>query len=325
MDERIKNSALGKILQTAHQRFSDAMTPQLVHSFRKTAMPETGTGAPLQQGQSVASFPGYQEQAQRGGYAPPPSQFNFQQAGQMVGTAAGAIKNMFSEPPAPQGPKMWRQPTNEVIRQSDVPGATPYPSATPLPSPTSRPTVDPNFRFAYETLPRDKYWTDNGPRPGFKPNQPPANVGQLIREFFPNEATAAAAIFASENATFDPNRPDAENKDKKTGKVKSTDRGIPQINSDSFNGLMDRQGKKLKEQGITSYADMRDPRKSFIVAKMLQEGSKSYNKSLGNDSKGWSGWYGWQDTGYDINNGYFAAGPRGDYEENKKKLKVKKK
>jgi len=313
MDERIKNSALGKILQTAHQRFSDAMTPQLVHSFRKTAMPETGTGAPLQQGQSVASFPGYQEQAQRGGYAPPPSQFNFQQAGQMVGTAAGAIKNMFSEPPAPQGPKMWRQPTNEVIRQSDVPGATPYPSATPLPSPTSRPTVDPNFRFAYEQFPQD---TNAPGRKNFKPNQPPEKIAQIIRNVFPNEATAAALVASTENAQFDSNRADNVNADG------TADRGIFQINQNTFNGLMERQGNKLKKLGINNFDDMRDPEKNALVAKMIKEGASSYRPET--NPEGWGGWFGWQDTGYDLNKGYYSANRRIKYEQGKKKLKAKK-
>ena len=189
------------------------------------------------------------------------------------------------------------------------PSATPFPSATPMP--IQKPQGDDGFVFDYNSLPRDQEYATTGPRPNFNPQQPPSDIGQLIRDMFPNEATAAALVAASENATFDSSRED--NVNKKDG---SRDRGIFQINSDTFNGLMERQGDKLRKVGITSFEDMRDPKKNTIVAKMIKQGAQAYRPDT--NPKGWSGWYGWQDTGYNINDGWFAPGRRADYEEKKK-------
>lgn len=178
-----------------------------------------------------------------------------------------------------------------------VSAATPAPTAPPS-APTPSAPADPNYRFAYETLPRDANYAANGPRPGFQPSQPPAQIGSVIRNIFPNEATKAALIASTENAQFDPNRADNVN----AGQG-GQDRGIFQINSNTFNGLMQRRGDELKNLGINSFEDMRDPTKNAHVAKMIM-------------SEGGAGrWFGWQDTGYNLNNNWFSAPDRGAYAE----------
>lgn len=210
--------------------------------------------------------------------------------------------------------KGWTKRPDGSFYQGPGVQAAPVPQPTQAPSIFSQPQApDPNFRFAYENLPRDNYYAQNGPRPGFQPAQPPKPVADLIREFFPHEATAAAAVMASENATFDPNRPDNVNSDG------SPDRGIPQINKGSFDGLMQRQGRYLKSQGISSFDDMRDPRKSFIVASLIHLNSQQANPQ----SQGWGPWFGWQDTGFNINNNLYSAPHRGKYEVAKKEQRIK--
>lgn len=313
---------LSSILQPVNNLMNSSSS---THSFRKPgyeAVAKEPQQPPLlsqpQQQAPVAAYPGYQQAQQRGGFDSPPQQFDFNQAGDLLGelaTGAADLFKKFTAPAPTQGPKMWREPTNEVLSFNEqgqqVSGGTPAPTATPNPA-----LDNGDYRFAYETLPRDEGWTENGPRPHFNPKQPPPDIGSLIREFFPNEATPAAAVFASENATFDPNRPD--NINKKDG---SADRGIPQINENTFNGLMQRQGGALKEMGINSFDDMRDPRKSLIVAKMIKEGSLQANNAEGRDTSGWGPWYGWQDTGFNLNKGWFSKEDRGQYEEVKKKKK----
>lgn len=169
-------------------------------------------------------------------------------------------------------------------------------------------TPDPNFKFDYGALPRDKDWSQSvGPRPRFNPQQPPTNIANIIRKYFPTEATPAAAIAVSEDGGFNP-RGQGWNSDG------STDRGIFAINSNTFNGLMQRQGDVLKKAGINSYEDMYDPDKNAFVAKLLKEGSQQFNPK----TNGWGGWFGWQDTGFDLNNGYFSKNDRVKYELKKR-------
>lgn len=205
----------------------------------------------------------------------------------------------------------WYIPSWPGSARASEPSNTP----TPTPSPSAQPQqASSNFRFAFETLPRDQYYAQNGPRPGFQPQQPPANIGDIIRRIFPNEATSAAAVAATENGQYDPRR--ADNVNPSDGSI---DRGIFQINSNTFNGLMQRQGDRLKKLGIRSFEDMYDPEKNAIVAQIIKEGAQQFRPET--NPNGWSGWYGWQDTGYDLNKGWFAPGKRADYEQKKKRSK----
>ena len=95
----------------------------------------------------------------------------------------------------------------------------------------------------------------------------------------------------------------------------SIDRGIFAINSNSFKGLMERQGNKLKAYDINSFEDMLDPDKNAYVAKLMRTESKQANPQ----TNGWGRWFGWQDTGYNINNGWYSKPERIEYEVNKKK------
>lgn len=204
----------------------------------------------------------------------------------------------------------------KVSNSNNTPTPSPAPTSSPIAqavaqqvSPPPNQQADPNFRFAYEQLARDpNYATEGRGRPNFTPSQPPADIGNIIRSNFPKEATQAALIAATENAQFDPNRPDNINANG------SADRGIFQVNEDSFNGLMQRQSDLLKKHGITSFDDMHDKNKNAFVATLIQQGSKQANPQ----TNGFGPWYGWQDTGYDINNKYFSQPNRIDYEVRKR-------
>lgn len=173
-------------------------------------------------------------------------------------------------------------------------------------APTS-PSSDPNYTFAFNNIPRDVNYKSN--RSNFQPQQPPKPIGDLIRKYFPNEATTAATVAATENGTYDPKRPDNVNPQ---GGI---DRGIFQINSNTFNGLIQRQPHLLRSMGITSFNDMYDPEKNIATAKIIREGSRQANPQ----TAGWGPWYGWQNTGYNINNGYFSHPHRISYELSKTK------
>lgn len=173
----------------------------------------------------------------------------------------------------------------------------------------SKPAVTEDGKVDFNAIPRDQKYATTRKRKNFTPNQPPADIAKIIKKHFGDEYPTAVIVAATENGEFDPKR--ADNVNKNDG---SRDRGIFQINSSTFNGLMERQGAKLKAYGIDSYEDMYDPDKNAYVAKLIKEGSKQANPK----TNGWGGWFGWQDTGYDINNGYFSAYDRLYYELEKR-------
>lgn len=76
-----------------------------------------------------------------------------------------------------------------------------------------------------------------------------------------------------ENRGLDPNAVNI-NKDG------SKDTGLLQINENTFNDFMRRKGNILRQNGITSYADMRDPVKNLRMAKIIH------------DEQGWDAWFG---------------------------------
>lgn len=201
-----------------------------------------------------------------------------------------------------------------VYRPGNAPAGSPNPSMAPSATPYPQQSNDPNFRFAFETLPRDEYWTNNGPRPNFNPKQPPADIAAIIRKIFPNEATAAAAVAASEDGRYDPR---AQNLWNAPGQ--GIDRGIFAINENTFNGLMSRQADRLKKLGINSFEDMFDPEKNALVASIIKEGAQAYRPET--NPQGWGGWYGWQDVGYNMNDGWYSKEDRGQYEIGKKSKK----
>ncbi len=167
--------------------------------------------------------------------------------------------------------------------------------------------ADPNYRFAFETQKRDQNYANLTGRGGFQPQQPPQDIGQIIRNTFPNEATTAALVAATENGTYNPTVKDNPNSDG------SVDRGLFQINNHTFNGLMQKFGDRLRTQGINSYEDMYDPAKNAAIAKMIY------------DQNGWGRWFGWQNKGYDLNGGYYSQPERIKYEIAKRGGKYKEK
>jgi len=276
----------------------------------------------MQQGQKVSQYPGYVQPK-----APPPD-IDIQALGRFLNKAGGKLKGAVSSMMPQSQPQLLsnvspgfrsNNPTQSPEPQVKFTMNDRLPTNTPQPQ-IQQPTIqqaqqlpqnesDPAFRFAYEMLGRDQNYSQVvGKRKGFQPQQPPKQIADLLRKYFPNEATTAAAVAATENASFEPARADNVNT---SG---SRDRGIMQINEDTFNGLKQRQGAQLKKLGINSFEDMYDPEKNMAVAKMIHEGSQQANPK----TAGWGGWFGWQDTGYDINKGYFSAPHRTDYELKKR-------
>lgn len=79
--------------------------------------------------------------------------------------------------------------------------------------------------------------------------------------------------YGGENFDFNPL---AENKNSDG----SIDRGLFQINSNTFSDFMRRKGDVLRSLGITSYEDMYDPTLNATMAKLIF------------DEQGWGAWYG---------------------------------
>jgi hypothetical protein len=157
---------------------------------------------------------------------------------------------------------------------------------------------------------------DSAFRKGFTPSPPPAEIADIIKKYFPDNYSQAVLVAATENAQYDPKRPD--NINTKDG---SHDRGIFQINSDTFNSWQQKAGDKLRAAGINSYDDMYDPEKNAFMARLIQQGAKQWNNSQGFNTNGWSGWFGWQDTGYNLDNGWYSAPKRVAYETGKSNQK----
>jgi len=150
-------------------------------------------------------------------------------------------------------------------------------TATPTPTPTA-PYV-PNFDFTGYKI----------SKPGFegkKIPQPSPEIAKIIYEMFApsNEATPAAAVAWSENGTYNPNAVGINN-----DYNRSTDTGIFQINSNTFNGLLQRRPQQMKAIGAITIEDMKDPRKNAQVAKLIRL-DEEWSKA-----QPWSRWYGWQE------------------------------
>ena len=148
-------------------------------------------------------------------------------------------------------------------------------------------------------------------RPNFTPPQPPQDIADIIKKHFGEDYATAVLVAVTENARYLSTK-EADNIWNKDGSI---DRGIFAINSNSFKGLMERQGNKLKAYDINSFEDMLDPDKNAYVAKLMRTESKQANPQ----TNGWGRWFGWQDTGYNINNGWYSKAERIEYEVNKKK------
>ena len=83
----------------------------------------------------------------------------------------------------------------------------------------------------------------------------------------------AARVLQGENSGRDPN---AENRNRNG----SIDRGLFQINSNTFTDFMRRKGGELRKFGIETFEDMFDPEKNSIMAGFIKA------------EQGWRAWYG---------------------------------
>lgn len=158
---------------------------------------------------------------------------------------------------------------------------SPTPTSTPTPTPSPTPYI---FNFNNQVSKYlDKYNQPN------KPTQPPENIGRIIRDTFGKDADKAALVAWSENASdpYNPAPRDNWNPPNKDGHT-SWDRGLFQINSDSFNGLMQRRPDEMKQAGVSDWSDMYDPVKNAKVAKMIY------------DEGGWGRWFGWQNHNFNL-------------------------
>ena len=111
--------------------------------------------------------------------------------------------------------------------------------------------------------------------------QPPDDIGEILRERFPDEATQAAVVAQTESDY----NPDAVGGPNPGGSI---DTGLMQINSDTFQDFFDRKKHLLEEYGITDYSQMKNPILNAAMAKIIK------------DEQGGGAWYGPKDKGYDI-------------------------
>jgi hypothetical protein len=94
-----------------------------------------------------------------------------------------------------------------------------------------------------------------------------------IASAFGQDAADALRVIQGENVTQDPR---ARNKNSDG----SEDRGLFQINSNTFNDFWNRKQDVLRAAGINNYNDMWDPVKNAKMARIIK------------DEQGWKAWYG---------------------------------
>lgn len=108
--------------------------------------------------------------------------------------------------------------------------------------------------------------------------QPPADIAEILREYFPEDATRSAIAAQTESGY----NPEATN----VNKNGSVDTGLFQINSDTFKDFMQRKGHILEQYGINSYNQMKNPIFNAAMAKIIE------------DEQGWNAWYGPKNKNY---------------------------
>lgn len=178
---------------------------------------------------------------------------------------------------------------------NSIPVSTPTPSPTRIPSATPTPTLSPVIPTKTPARP-----VVSGPQkidftgytsktlPGGKLPEVPQNLSDMFFQVFggQNEATPAAAVTVGENAGFNPNAVGAMNQNG------TTDYGLMQINSGTFDGLKKRRPKEMAAIGITAdtpYSVLFDPLINMKVAQLVRKDEQW------SGSQPFSQWYGWQD------------------------------
>ena len=153
------------------------------------------------------------------------------------------------------------------VKAQMVPTPTPTPTATPQPTPevTTPPTPNP--------------WEQAG-RPATNPyaeqmsafGENAGNMERVLRWGEPDDQ-GYGANYGGENLSYNAEG-DNQNSDG------SIDRGLFQINSNTFADFLRRKGDVMTSLGITSFEDMKDPQKNIQMAKLILE------------EQGYGAWYG---------------------------------
>ncbi len=115
------------------------------------------------------------------------------------------------------------------------------------------------------------------PQPTQQPQPIPSanpDIDSLVKKFFPDHHDEWYQAMSGENATHDPTREYTHNTDG------SIDRGVMQINSNTFDDFMRRHGDFLKAQGINDFKDMFDPAKNILMGRLIYK------------EQGWNAWHG---------------------------------
>jgi hypothetical protein len=106
-----------------------------------------------------------------------------------------------------------------------------------------------------------------------KMSYPKQVISSIIDYVFKDEADNMRLVLKGENASWNP-------KATNTNKDGSIDKGLFQINSNTFEDFKRRYPEKFKKYNINTFDDMDNPLKNALVAKMIL------------DEQGYKAWYG---------------------------------
>jgi hypothetical protein len=167
---------------------------------------------------------------------------------------------------------------NNIIPQKQIQMKFTQPTPTPTPTPTPS-----NFQFIPKTV------GITVPEP-YKFQPPQGIMADAIRKSFPQEATQAATVAWSENAT-NPYHTEAYNFNTPgdnritPGFEGSADYGPFQINDKTMQDYIRRMPGEMMKIGVNNVKDLKDPYKASAFAALIRK------------FQGWKAWKGWQDKG----------------------------
>jgi len=171
-----------------------------------------------------------------------------------------------NDTPSPSQDKSYNQPVEPVQGQpTEIPKENiPFDAA-----------VDPRLELGRSVTPGSMKWADVYQVLNTTFGKDAPNFARVLAwgKYDPGTGQKYGKDYGGENQSYNP-------KSENTNKDGSTDRGLFQINSNTFKDLMSRNKAELKTLGISSYDDMFDPAKNAAVAKIIY------------DEGGFSRWYG---------------------------------
>jgi len=130
-----------------------------------------------------------------------------------------------------------------------------------------RPVVEsPNDKIIVKNMPSKKAYEE-------KMIYPKETISSIIDNVFKDEADNMRLVLKGENASLNP-------KATNVNKDGSIDRGLFQINSNTFEDFKRRYPEQFKKYNINTFDDMDNPLKNALVAKMIL------------DEQGYKAWYG---------------------------------